>query len=592
MRDKAAERLRKLNSGYYHGLLTFESFRNERTALLDQAEADALEADAEEFRMVRGEYLGPGAFQGPEHSIPHRATIYASTLVVFLALVWTGVVWLDLAGLWSEPNQEIAGNTQRRPLELARAARVDPSELEEPAEAPPAPEPQSWPPEQIEEQIRVTVAEALQELYPEKSPEAVAEAGAADEATGELPEEASAAQAAILERVEQMTAESGEPEIAAAETAEPEITDAALAAAEIAEPEITDAALAAVEIAEPEITDAALAAAEIAEPEIADAGLADAEIAESEPAAEELLASQDSPDAGNAVAAEGEATELQLDALAEVLVDDQPEPEIELQDLSAAAEQLEPVEGEPVPDTPLVVATAEEPAAQPKTFDPHSRYPCERLTPGGGAPRCSDELTDDVYGPTMVVIRHEGPDRTSEAADQPFLMSQWEVTYREFYLFCRWENRDCPGMVWGDDEYPVVEVSWEDAKAYAAWLHWLTGHRYRLPTEEEWEYVAMHSAGDGLDDITPRSMPQAAHRLRSLDGVMHVTDNVREWLAAGEEPQMLAAANGETPGPTRAVAGHCYADARTAGASFTRSVGADQSDRCTGFRVVREIGRP
>ena len=564
MRDKAAERLRKLNSGYYHGLLTFESFRNERTALLDQAEADALEADAEEFRMVRGEYLGPGAFQGAEHSIPHRATIYASTLVVFLGLVWAGVVWLDLAGLWSEPNQEIAGNTQGRPLELARAARVDPSELEEPAEAPPAPETQSWPPEQIEEQIRVTVAEALQELYPEKTPEALAEAGGTDEATGEFPEEASAVQAAILERVEQMTAESDEPEIAAAETAEPEITDAALAAAETAEPEITDAALANAEIAESETA---------------------------QPAAEGLLASQDSPDVGKAVAAEGDSTELQLDALAEVLVD-QAEPEIEPRDLTAAAEQVEPFEGEPVLDTPLVVATAEEPAAQPKMFDPHSRYPCERVTPGGGAPRCSDELTDDVYGPTMVVIRHEGPDRTSEVADQPFLMSQWEVTYREFYLFCRWENRDCPGMVWGDDEYPVVEVSWEDANAYAAWLHWLTGHRYRLPTEEEWEYVAMHSAGDGFDDITPRSMPEAAHRLRSLDGVMHVTDNVREWLAAGEEPQMLAAANGETPGPTRAVAGHCYADARTAGASFTRSVGADLSDRCTGFRVVREIGRP
>jgi formylglycine-generating enzyme required for sulfatase activity len=37
---------------------------------------------------------------------------------------------------------------------------------------------------------------------------------------------------------------------------------------------------------------------------------------------------------------------------------------------------------------------------------------------------------------------------------------------------------------------PVINVSWDDAKLYVAWLSRLTGKEYRLLTEAEWEYAA------------------------------------------------------------------------------------------------------
>jgi formylglycine-generating enzyme required for sulfatase activity len=42
----------------------------------------------------------------------------------------------------------------------------------------------------------------------------------------------------------------------------------------------------------------------------------------------------------------------------------------------------------------------------------------------------------------------------------------------------------------GRADYPVINVSWTDAKAYVAWLSELTGVRYRLLSEAEFEYAA------------------------------------------------------------------------------------------------------
>ncbi len=46
------------------------------------------------------------------------------------------------------------------------------------------------------------------------------------------------------------------------------------------------------------------------------------------------------------------------------------------------------------------------------------------------------------------------------------------------------------GMADAADMSPVINVSWDDAVAYAEWLSEETGWTYRLLSEAEWEYVA------------------------------------------------------------------------------------------------------
>jgi formylglycine-generating enzyme required for sulfatase activity/CRP-like cAMP-binding protein/rhodanese-related sulfurtransferase/chromosome segregation ATPase len=72
-----------------------------------------------------------------------------------------------------------------------------------------------------------------------------------------------------------------------------------------------------------------------------------------------------------------------------------------------------------------------------------------------------------------------------------FSISKFEVTFSEYDKFARATGRRKPyDESWGRGDRPVVNVSWNDARAYAAWLSKKTGKRYRLPTESEWEYAA------------------------------------------------------------------------------------------------------
>jgi formylglycine-generating enzyme required for sulfatase activity len=85
----------------------------------------------------------------------------------------------------------------------------------------------------------------------------------------------------------------------------------------------------------------------------------------------------------------------------------------------------------------------------------------------------------------------EGPQHTVTFT-RNFAVGRFELTFAEWDACvagggCRGYTPDSQG--WGRGSQPAINVSWDDAKAYVAWLTKTTGKPYRLLSEAEREYV-------------------------------------------------------------------------------------------------------
>lgn len=203
--------------------------------------------------------------------------------------------------------------------------------------------------------------------------------------------------------------------------------------------------------------------------------------------------------------------------------------------------------------------------------------PAMVFIPGGEFLRGrSHALPDDGLKWWPEILSDDRPVRKIHV--DPFYMDAYEVTNAEYARFVtatghrapyHWPNGKIPP---GKEKHPVVNVSWEDAAAYARWAG------KRLPTEAEWERACRGLAEGSKYPWGDAKPDRKKARFNAVDGpaavgscaanyfnLYDMAGNVWEWCADWYEKDYYAAApEHNPPGPPsgryRVLRGGSWAD--------------------------------
>ena len=144
----------------------------------------------------------------------------------------------------------------------------------------------------------------------------------------------------------------------------------------------------------------------------------------------------------------------------------------------------------------------------------------------------------ELYGFSLVKVEHgefimggsrfnEGP-KHSVLIKKDFSIMDREVSVELYGQYLKATGKRVAFDYGVGPDYPAVNVSWSAAREFAQWLSRVTGKRFRLPTEAEWEYVAGKTSKYVSAEQFKKLVPVDEAMVNQL-GIRGMLGNVWEW---------------------------------------------------------------
>jgi formylglycine-generating enzyme required for sulfatase activity len=243
------------------------------------------------------------------------------------------------------------------------------------------------------------------------------------------------------------------------------------------------------------------------------------------------------------------------------------------------------------------------------------------LTPGAMFRECSD-------CPEMIVIpagsfKMGSPDLAHHKDEYPphdvtipsnLAISRTEITFDQWDACAAHGN--CSSQIsaggWGRGTQPVINITWQDAGRYVQWLSDVTGRKYRLLSEAEWEYAAgagkqtlyFFGNDDSLLDRYSWYETNAGGKAHPVGGkapnpfgLSDMYGNVSEWV----EDCYQDGYNGAPSDGSAWTSGNCSRRVIRGGNWLSRAsslrttnrdlVNYDEANDTTGMRVARSLAQ-
>ncbi len=147
----------------------------------------------------------------------------------------------------------------------------------------------------------------------------------------------------------------------------------------------------------------------------------------------------------------------------------------------------------------------------------------------------------------------------------------------------------------GTENYPATGISFDQAKAYAAWLSKLTGRAWRLPNEEEAAKLQEGLSGENTLDhwagyaLNPDDARRLEAKVKELGGGAALIKEAGSFAGAGKDDEELVfdlGGNAAEWVTAKDGSGKTVGGSADRPADLKARAGA-ASPACTGFRVVR-----